>query len=97
MLVDLQTFCTDLKQAENGKCVDDSALSEYLVQNLFKPYMAGKEVRLDSLDYDSFTMTDLDLLYHFMGDLGTVGQKLESMRSSLQKCNPAARKIKGFC
>jgi len=97
MIVDLKSFCADISRAESQKSVDTSNLSSYLMQNLFIPYVTGKNIRLDSLDYDAFTLPDMDNLFRFIGDLEDTERKLEPMRSKLGDCHPAARKIKGFC
>lgn len=97
MQIDLKVFCSDIRQAEAENCLNKENVSPYLMQNLFIPYITGKDVRLDSLDYDAFTLSDMETLYEYLNDAGNVEQKLEPMRNGLLKCGPVARKIRAFC
>ena len=97
MVIDLNGFCAGVRLAENKKNLDVSLLSGYLMQNLFAPYISGEEVQLDSLDYSAFSLDYLMDLHHFLGDAEEIESKLDPMRSKLVKCEPAARKHRGFC
>jgi hypothetical protein len=97
MQVDLELFCADLRQTCIEKMIDASYLSPYLMDSLFTPYLSGEQIRLDSLDYDAFTLDDLDELMAFVEDAEEVEQKLEPVWKKLLGCDPAVRKFRSFC
>ena len=59
MNIDLARFCILLSEVQEDEFLDESGLSPYLMEHLFYPYMKGKNIPLDSLDYDAFELEDL--------------------------------------
>lgn len=97
MKVDLQRFCTLLRETQEDEYLDSSGVSPYLMDHLFHPYMAGEDIPLNSLDYDAFDLNDLDQLFDFLGDLSTVYNVLCGKAENLRKATPAARPTRAFC
>jgi hypothetical protein len=97
MTADLKRFCVLLRKTEEDEYLDTSGLSPYLMQNLFHPYMEGRDIPLNSLDYDAFDLGDLDRLHEYLGDLETVYGALHGKTENLRKSPPAARPQRAFC
>ncbi len=90
-------FCALIKEEKEDEYIDAHYVSPYLMNNLFHPYMAGEDIPLNSLNYDAFTLDDLDRLYSYLGDLSTVYDVLHSKTEMLRKSPPAARQLRAFC
>ncbi len=97
MIADLKRFCALIKEVKEDEHLDTNGLSPYLMANLFHPFMAGQDIRLDSLDYDAFDLSDLDRLNNYLGDLETVYDALHSKTEMLRKSPPSARPLRAFC
>jgi len=97
MEIHLDRFASLLSDAEEGRGADDSGVSPYLLGNLLYPYLEGESIRLDSLDYDAFSLTDLDCLFTFIGEIEDVHSKTHSKSEKLWKSSPAARPLRAFC
>lgn len=97
MIADLTRFCALLTEAKEDEQLDSSGVSPYLMKNLFHPFMAGVDIPLDSLDYNAFTMNDLDCLNEYLGDLETEYDALHSKSEKLRKSTPAIRLLRAFC
>ena len=97
MTVDLKLLGESLKQAKEQKSLDYSVVSPYLMQRLFVPYMQGADIRLDSLDYDKFDLSDMDMLFTFIKDIEAVQSDAEYIPRNLRKCDPAAKTARAFC
>lgn len=97
MIADLTRFCVLLRDAKEDEYVDTDGLSPYLMKHLFHPFMAGEDIRLDSLDYDAFSLDDLYRLNDYLGDLETQYDALRSKTENLRKSPPAARQLRAFC
>jgi hypothetical protein len=97
MIADLKLFCVLLKEKEEDEHIDAIGVSPYLMEKLFHPYMAGKDIPLNSLDYDAFVLNDLDRLNDYLGDLETVYDVLHEKAEKLRISTPAARPLRAFC
>jgi hypothetical protein len=97
MNIDLARFCILLSEVQEDEFLDESGLSPYLMEHLFYPYMKGKNIPLDSLDYDAFELEDLDRLFDYLGDLETVYSKLQDKAEKIWKGSPIACRSRAFC
>ena len=97
MQIKLDRFCSLLNEAEEEKSMDDSEVSPYLLENLLYPYLEGKDIRLDELDYSAFTLSDMNDLFLFVDDMETVFIKTRGKAERLLKSSPASRPARAFC
>lgn len=97
MNIKLDRFCLLLKGAEEEKNVDQSEISPYLLEHLLYPFLLGKDVRLNDLDYNAFSLSDLDDLFHHVSDMETACNKIQNKTQRLFKSDPAVRPTRAFC
>jgi len=97
MQIKLDRFCSLLNEAEEEKSMDDSEVSPYLLKNLLYPYLEGKDIRLDELDYSAFTLSDMNDLFLFVDNMETVCTKIQNRAEKLLKSIPATRPAMKFC
>jgi len=97
MQIKLDRFCSLLNEAEGEKSMDDSGFSPYLLENLLYPFLDGKDIRLNDINYDAFTISDIHDLFDYVSDAETVFTKTQGKAEKLLKSIPAARSARAFC
>lgn len=97
MELNVSSFCNALQNAEPQKSLDAGAVSPYLLEHLFVPYLQGEDIRLDSLDYDAFDLSDLDRLNEFIEDIECIQNQNELIPRNLEKCAPAVKPAGMYC
>jgi len=97
MQIKLDRFCSLLNEAKEEKNMDDSEVSPYLLKNLLYPYLDGKDIRLDELDYSVFTLSEMNDLFHFVSAMETNYNNMQKKTEKLLKSTPAARPARAFC
>ena len=97
MTIYLDKFCALLGAVKEEKATDDTAVLPYLLDSLLYPFLAGESIRLDSIDYDAFSLDDLDTLFHFVGEMENHHQKTSQKTDKLRKSPPASRPTMAFC
>jgi len=97
MNIKLDRFCLLLNEAEEERGTDDSEVSPYLLKHLLYPYLAGEDILLNDLNYDAFTLSDMDILFEYISEMETACNKVHRKADILWKSTPAARPSRAFC
>ena len=97
MNVDLRVFCEKLGKAENEAVNDSSNVSKYLMEHLYIPFMEGRHIRLDSLDYEAFEESDLEDFGVYLSDIQRVQTSVSGITEHLRQAKPDACLLKQFC
>jgi len=84
MLVDLNT-------------VDASEVNTYLLNEVLRPVLAGKEICYGDIDYSQFCVDDINDIAEHYEKLYRVANKLKALVGSIADANPAACKHRAFC
>ena len=97
MQIKLDRFCSLLNEAEKEKSMDDSEVSPYLLENLLYPFLDGKDIRLNDINYDAFTISDMNDLFSYVSDAETIFTMTQGKAERLLKSSPASRPARAFC
>ena len=97
MQVDLNALRRKLKEAMPEDTVDASEVNPYLLNEVFRPLLAGTDLCYGDINFDAFEADDLRMVAHYCGTRNQIIYGLQEMVGRIAKAFPAACSIRAFC
>ncbi len=97
MLVDLNALRRKLKEALPEDTVDATEVNPYLLNEVFRPMLAGRNLCYGDIDFDAFQADDLRMVAHYCNTRNQITYGLQEMVGRIAKAFPAACSIREFC
>lgn len=97
MLVNLDTLRKALSETPTEEMVDSSEVNTYLLNEVLRPILAGKELCYGDIDFSKFDSDDVRYISHYCDERGRVSAKLLRYSSSIVKAEASASRDRAFC
>lgn len=97
MKLDLNCLCRKFTAAQEEETGSTRHCNPYLLEQVLRPLMAGKTLRLREIDFSQFDSEDVSTLAGYYEELEMQGQKLSQFVGALASLKPAACKVRQFC
>ena len=97
MQVDLNALQRKLKEALPEDTVDASEVNPYLLNEVFRPLLAGKELCYGDIDYSKFDADDLQVIARYCQTRNHVIEVLKNLVGNIIKAVPGACSSRAFC
>ena len=95
MKLDLKRLSRQFAAAKEA--VPSEGCNAYLLEQVLRPLMAGKTLRLREVDFSQFDSEDVRTLAGYYHELEMQGQKLKQFVGALASLAPSACKVRQFC
>lgn len=97
MLVDLNALKQKLAKLPSEETVDSSEVNPYLLNEVLRPMLAGKELRYGDVDYSRFEADDLRVISHYCEMRYRVSSNLRYFLAGIAESAPSACKRRAYC
>lgn len=97
MKLDLNCLCRQFAAAKEEKAVPSEGCNSYLLEQVLRPLMVGKTLRLREIDFSQFDSEDVRTLAGYYENLEMQGQKLSQFVGAVASLEPSACKARRFC
>lgn len=97
MKLDLKLLSIRVSQTEDQPCVPEDGVNRYLLENVLRPNLEGKLLRLGNIDFDAFDADDVPALEDYYEKLSKASQNLSQFAQTVHRVPPAAQKARTFC
>ena len=97
MKLNLKLLSTRLSQAEDEPPVPDDGINRYLLEQVLRPNLEGKFLRLGDIDFNAFDADDVPALEDYYDRLYQASQNLSQFAQTLNRVPPAPKAVRAFC
>ena len=97
MLVNLDTLRKTLSETPAEEMVDSSEVNPYLLNEVLRPILAGKELCYGDIDFSKFSADDVRNISQYCNENGRVSFELQKLVSVIIKAEASACSARSFC
>ncbi len=97
MQVDLNVLRQKLNETPQEETVDSTEVNPYLLNEVLRPLLAGKELRYGDIDYSRFEADDLRMIAHYCDIRDRVICRLNEFVGGIADSAPSACSGRSFC
>ena len=97
MLVNLDTLRKTLSETPAEETVDSSGVNTYLLNEVLRPILAGKELCYGDIDYSKFDADDVRYISDYCDEYERVSDKLCGFLRGIVKAEASACRNRAFC
>lgn len=97
MKLNLKLLATRLFQVEDEPPVPDDGINRYLLEQVLRPNLEGKILRLGDIDFNAFDADDVPALEDYYDRLYQANQDLSQFAQTVDRVPPASGAARAFC
>ena len=97
MKLNLERLSARFFQAKDQPCVPEDGVNRYLLENVLRPNLEGKLLRLGDIDFDAFDADDVSALEDYYEKLSKASQNLSQFAQTVARGPPAPKEARAFC
>ncbi len=97
MKLNLKLLSTRFFQAKDQPCVPEDGVNRYLLENVLRPNLEGKLLRLGDIDFNAFDADDVSALEDYYEKLSKASRDLDQFAQTVARVPPAPKEARAFC
>jgi hypothetical protein len=99
MTIDLAKLAGALSKAEPemNSSITERDINPYLLEHVILPYLSGRNVMINDLDFLRFTTVDIDTAKDEIHDAAQTARQSLSLAQMFRQIHPSTGKTKSFC
>ena len=97
MKLNLKLLATRFFQAEDEPPVPDDGINRYLLEQVLRPNLEGKFLRLGDIDFNAFDADDVPALEDYYDRLYQANQDLSQFAQTVDRVPPVSGAARAFC
>ena len=97
MKLNLKLLATRFSQAKEEPPASEEGVNRYLLEQVLRPNLAGKLLRLGDIDFDAFDADDVPTLEEYYDRLNEASRDLSQFAQTVGRVPPAAKAGRSFC
>ena len=97
MKLNLKLLTIRLFQAEDELPVPDDGINRYLLEQVLRPNLEGKVLRLGDIDFNAFDADDVPALEGYYDRLYQANQDLSQFAQTVDRVPPVSGAVRAFC
>ena len=94
--IDMKLLLRQLAGTEES-CYEFTPVSDYVMEHILKPLLAGQKVYYAELDFDRFSGSDIDDLENMLEERERQKNRLEKLNLVFCSAEPISVKRRAFC
>ena len=97
MKLNLERLSARFFQAQDQPCVPEDGVNRYLLENVLRPNLEGKLLRLGDIDFNAFDADDVSALEDYYEKLSKASRDLAQFAQTVARVPPAPKEARAFC